>query len=118
MLISAPTFHDMKEWINAFRMHQIDTMEARSKFFEKKLERSGVKVPRASILMTKGLNAPLQATAMARTMSAGPNNLRTFSEIKTDLRDAQRCMSAIGEEQEEEEYKEQPDLLLNNSAGM
>ena len=81
MLISAPTFHDMKEWINAFRMHQIDTMDARSKLFEKKLERSGVRVPRASILMSHGLNAPLQGTGVARTMSAGPNNLRSFSEI-------------------------------------
>ena len=68
MLISAPTEHDMREWIHAFRMHQIDTMEARSRFFEKKLERSGVRVPRASILMTQGLNAPLLGIQkMART---------------------------------------------------
>lgn len=59
MLVSAPTAHDMREWINAFRMHQIDVMEKRSIFFEKKLERTGVRVPRASILMTTGLDAPL-----------------------------------------------------------
>jgi len=59
----------MKEWINAFRMHQIDIMEARSKFFDKKLERSGIRVPRASILITN-LNAPLQAMKPMRTRSA------------------------------------------------
>ena len=80
-------------------------MEARSKFFEKKLERSGVKIPRASILMSQGFNAPLLGTAVARTMSQGPNNLRTFSEIQGVTRDANLTMSAIGEEQEEE-YKE------------
>lgn len=63
MLISAPTHHDMKEWIQAFRMHQIDTMDARCKFFEKKLERTGVKVPRGSVLLQKGLNAPLEGIA-------------------------------------------------------
>ena len=61
MLMQAPTEHDKKEWINAFRMHQIDTMEARTNFFEKKLERIGYKVPRGSILATQGLNAPLIA---------------------------------------------------------
>ena len=54
----------MREWISAFRMHQIDTFEARSKVFEKKLERSGVRVPRASILMTQGFNAPLQGAGI------------------------------------------------------
>ena len=43
----------MKEWINAFRLHQIDTLEARSKFLEKKLEKVGVKVPRATVLIEK-----------------------------------------------------------------
>ena len=104
MLISAPTHHDMKEWINAFRMHQIDTLEARSRFFESKLERSGVRVPRASILMRKGLNAPLQGTSVSRTMSAGPQNLRTFSEIQGS--DENLAMSAIGEEMDDEEVKE------------
>ena len=52
MLLAAPTHHDMKEWINAFRNHQITVMEARTAFFEKKLERSGVRVPRGSILVT------------------------------------------------------------------
>ena len=41
----------MGEWINAFRLHQIDTLEARSKFLEKKLEKVGVKVPRATVLI-------------------------------------------------------------------
>ena len=44
-------------------MHQIDTMDARCKFFEKKLERTGVKVPRGSVLLQKGLNAPLEGIA-------------------------------------------------------
>ena len=61
MTVSAPTDHDKKEWIHAFRMHQVDTMEARSRFFERKLEREGLRVPRASILVTKGMNAPLLA---------------------------------------------------------
>ena len=61
MTVSAPTEHDKKEWIHAFRMHQVDTMEARSRFFEKKLERDGLRVPRASILVTKGMNTPLVA---------------------------------------------------------
>ena len=41
----------MGEWINAFRLHQIDTLEARSKFLEKKLEKVGVTVPRATVLI-------------------------------------------------------------------
>jgi len=59
MLLSAPTPHDKKEWISAMRVHQIDVIQSRTKFFEKKLERSGVRVPRASILLTQGFNAPL-----------------------------------------------------------
>ena len=59
MLVSAPTEHDRREWIKALREHQIDTLQARAKFFERKLERSGVRVPRASILITKGFDAPL-----------------------------------------------------------
>ena len=59
MMLSAPTEHDMKEWINALRLHQIDTMDSRSKFFEKKLDRLGIRVPRATILVRKGINAPL-----------------------------------------------------------
>ena len=51
MLLAAPTERDMGEWINAFRLHQIDTLEARSKFLEKKLEKVGVKVPRATVLI-------------------------------------------------------------------
>ena len=59
MTVSAPTEHDKRDWIQAFRMHQVDTMEARSRFFEKKMEREGLRVPRASILVSKGMNAPL-----------------------------------------------------------
>jgi len=51
LLLAAPTEQDMKEWIKAFRLHQIDTLEARSKFLEKKLERVGVLVPRATVLI-------------------------------------------------------------------
>lgn len=69
MLMKAPTEHDKNEWINAFRFHQYQVLEARTAFFEKKLERAGVKVPRGSILLTHGFNAPLQATAALRTRS-------------------------------------------------
>ena len=48
----------MREWIVAFRLHLIDTIEARSKFLEKKLEKVGVRVPRATVLVKDGLNAP------------------------------------------------------------
>ena len=108
MLISAPTNHDMKEWIQAFRMHQIDTMEARCKFFEKKLERTGVKVPRGSVLLQKGLNAPLEGIPQTaqRTMSAGPNNLRTFSELVKAPKEA-TAMSAIGEEASDDNNSEE-----------
>ena len=50
-MLAAPTKQDMGEWINAFRLHQIDTLEARSKFLEKKLEKVGVKVPRATVML-------------------------------------------------------------------
>ena len=60
MTVSAPTEHDKKEWINAFRLQQVDTMEARSKIFERKLARDGLRVPRASILVTSGMDTPLQ----------------------------------------------------------
>ena len=59
MLVSAASEHDKREWIKALREHQIDTLQSRAKFFERKLERSGVRVPRASILVSKGFNAPL-----------------------------------------------------------
>ena len=90
-------------------MHQIDTMDARCKFFEKKLERTGVKVPRGSVLLQKGLNAPLEGVGQAaqRTMSAGPNNLRTFSELGPAAKDANKAMSAIGEEVSEDNNSEE-----------
>lgn len=82
----------MKEWINAFRLHAIDVMDARSKFFEKKLERSGVKVPRGSVLLTTGMNAPLLAMAAAgakdsthkRTQSHGNNMVRPLIIAEAD----------------------------------
>ena len=55
LLLAAPTEQDMHEWINAFRLHQIDTLEARSKFLEKKLERVGIVVPRATVLIEQNL---------------------------------------------------------------
>ena len=67
MLLSAPSELDMKEWINAFRMHQIDTMVSRSRFFEKKLQKTGVRVPSASVLMARGLDAPLEQNPLMRT---------------------------------------------------
>ena len=105
MLMSAPTQHDMKEWINAFRRHQIDTMEARSRFFEKKLERSGVRVPRASILMTQGLNAPLLAANKPnRTQSAGPAQLQSMNSLLPAAgRQAAASMVAIKESHEDED---------------
>ena len=57
----------MKEWISAFRMHQIDTMVSRSRFFEKKLQKTGVRVPAASVLMKRGLDAPLEQNKLMRT---------------------------------------------------
>lgn len=68
-------------------------MVSRSEFFDKKLERLGLRVPRGSILVRKGLNAPLIGITptsdgenrMKRTQSMGPahtdSNLR-FSEIE------------------------------------
>ena len=74
-------------------------MEARCKFFENKLERSGVKVPRGSVLLKKGYNAPIEATTQInRTVSAGPNNLRTFSEITGLQTSNNLSMVSIGEE--------------------
>ena len=78
MLLSAPTPHDMKEWINALRLHQIDVIESRATFFERKLQRAGVRVPRASILITQGFNAPLQSVKMPRTQSAQPGELQSL----------------------------------------
>lgn len=79
-------------------------MDARSKYFEKKLERTGVKVPRGSVLLKKGFNAPIETAqaAISRTVSAGPNNLRTYSEI-TGMQQNSLSMVSIGEENEEEE---------------
>ena len=67
LLLAAPTQQDMREWINAFRLHQIDTLEARSKFLEKKLEKVGVKVPRGTVLLSESVaktigQMPSQAT--------------------------------------------------------
>ena len=78
MLLSAATPHDMKEWINALRLHQIDVIESRATFFERKLQRAGVRVPRASILITQGFNAPLQSVKMPRTQSAQPGELQSL----------------------------------------
>lgn len=87
-------------------------MEARSKYFERKLERTGVKVPRGSVLLKKGFNAPIETSnaAVSRTMSAGPNNLRTFSEIK-GLQQNSLSMVSIGEEHEEEEETKQQENM-------
>ncbi len=76
MLVSAASEHDKREWIKALREHQIDTLQSRAKFFERKLERSGVRVPRASILVSKGYNAPLQNVAIPRTQSHGAAEMR------------------------------------------
>ena len=78
MLLSAPTPHDMKEWINALRLHQIDVIDSRATFFERKLQRAGVRVPRASILITQGFNAPLQSVKAPRTQSAQPGELQSL----------------------------------------
>lgn len=59
MLLAAPTEKDQLEWMYAFREHQIDVFAARSKLFDKKLQKAGVRVPRGSILLTKGMNTPL-----------------------------------------------------------
>merc|ERR1711893_247099 len=51
LILAANGEQDMQEWITAFRLHSIDTIEAKSKFFEKKLEKIGFKMPRATILL-------------------------------------------------------------------
>ena len=51
LLVAAQSAKDKFDWISAFRLHQIDTIEARSKFLEKKLEKVGITVPRATILI-------------------------------------------------------------------
>ena len=84
MLFSAPTPHDKKEWISALRNHQIDVISSRATFFERKLERLGMRVPRASILVTKGFNAPLQNIKAPRTMSAQPGELQSLLTQKEE----------------------------------
>jgi len=56
----------MKEWIFAFRLQKYDIYEARSKFLEKKLEKVGVRVPRATVLVSKGMNAPNEEQKSAK----------------------------------------------------
>ena len=108
MLVSAPTAHDMREWITAFRNHQIEVMKARAALFEKKLERSGVKVPRASILMTSGPNAPLQAVKAMRTQSAVNATIQPLSAAvgaKALNSHLERSVTtAIKEEEKEDEF--------------
>ena len=82
--------------MHAFRMHQIDTLEARTAFFEKKLERIGVKVPRASVLITEGFNAPLQAV---RSQSMAPAQTRPLEAMTTTA----SAMQEIGEQSSESE---------------
>ena len=53
LILAANGETDMQEWITAFRLHSIDTIEAKSKFFEKKLEKIGFKMPRATVLLQK-----------------------------------------------------------------
>ena len=48
----------MEEWIFAFRLQKYDIYDARSKFLEKKLQKVGVRVPRATVLVSHGMNAP------------------------------------------------------------
>lgn len=50
MLMAAPSEKDKDEWITAFRAHQIDMFEARSKYFDRKLKAMGIIVPTASQL--------------------------------------------------------------------
>ena len=57
LLLAAQNDADRREWIDAFRQHQIDTIAARSKFLEKKLEKVGVMVPRATVLIQKQVTA-------------------------------------------------------------
>ena len=42
MLMAAPSEKDKDEWITAFRAHQIDMFEARSKYFDRKLKAMGM----------------------------------------------------------------------------
>lgn len=68
-------------------------------FFEKKLERCGVRVPRGSILLTNGFNAPLANVPSLRSRSevistvGGPLQEPSYKKMQTQ---------AIGEEASEQ----------------
>jgi hypothetical protein len=57
MLLSAPSNKDKDEWILAFRAHQIDMFDARSRYFDRKLKSMGILVPSASELVAHGEGA-------------------------------------------------------------
>lgn len=101
LLLAAPTEQDMKEWIKAFRLHQIDTLEARSKFLEKKLERVGVVVPRATVLIEQNQVIGIGGMVSQATLSRG--------DLENKGKDVIIEESASNDESEssEEEKKEQ-----------
>lgn len=51
-------------------------MISRSEFFDKKLERLGLRVPRGSILVRNGLNAPLLGVTPANADGNKVNMMR------------------------------------------
>ena len=101
LLLAAPTEQDMKEWIKAFRLHQIDTLEARSKFLEKKLERVGVVVPRATVLIEQNQVIGIGGMVSQATLTRG--------DLENKGKDVIIEESASNDESEssEEEKKEQ-----------
>ena len=96
----------MNEWIRAFRMHQIDTIEARSKFLEKKLEKVGVTVPRASILIQQN-QVPGLMGAMSSQATLGREALSKLGHGKIEDEEEQKQASSDSEEEKKEEEKKE-----------
>ena len=105
ILLAAPTERDMNEWINAFRLHQIDTIEARSKFLEKKLQKVGVNVPRATVLIEQG-QVPGLMGAISSQATLGREALSKLGHGKIEDEEAKKEESSDSEDQNKEETKE------------
>ena len=104
--MAAPTERDMNEWINAFRQHQIDTIEARSKFLEKKLQKVGVNVPRATVLIEQGqVPGILGAISSQATLNREALSKLGHGKIE-DEEEAKKEVSSDSEDENKEEAKE------------
>lgn len=98
ILLAAPTERDMTEWINAFRLHQIDTIEARSKFLEKKLQKVGVNVPRATVLIEQG-QVPGLLGAISSQATLNREALSKLGHGKIEDEEAKKEESSDSEDQ-------------------